>query len=131
MELFTLFLVYFQRPQCHLREMPELSSSAPMRKSCHVAMSSILNKKASAMLFDESLIIQMERDDYKFFDFLGKEQIFDVIQGRDKNHCTVILTDRMGNRFFSFQFEESVDANYLYGRYIKKIDEITHKNLAE
>lgn len=71
MELLALSLLYFQRPGCHLKEMPELSSAAPLRKSCHVAMSSILNKKAHPMLFDESLVTQMERDDYKFFDFLG------------------------------------------------------------
>ena len=92
-------------------------------------MQSILKKKASPALFETTLIGQMEEDDYKIFDFIGKEKIFDVIKGKTKNTCTVIFTDRLGARYFSFRFIDSENTDHIYGRYIDQINEEKFYNI--
>ena len=126
-----LIFAFFQRPNFYLKDFPELDTKASIKKSCYLAMRSILNKKASKALFDKLLVEQMKEDDYKFFDFVGKEKIFDVVENKSKGHCTVILTDNLGDRFFSFHFEDSNNSDYIYGRYVSKIDDITYDELTE
>lgn len=121
---------FLQHSNFYLKDFPELDTKAPIKKSCYLAMRSILNKKAVKAVFDETLVEQMEEDDYKFFDFVGKEKIFDVVQN-SKGHCTVIMSDRMGNRYFSFRFKDSDSRQHIYGRYIEGIDELTSSELTK
>ena len=74
MQMVALILAYYQGPFYHLKEVPELDKKASIKKSCYVAISSILNKKSSNILFDESLISQMKEDAYRFLIFQEKKK---------------------------------------------------------
>ena len=131
-QIITLVCLFFNPIQVlHLKNYPEISPRASLKKSCHAAMLSILSRRASKTLFAKTLIFQMEREDYGVFDFLGKEEVFDVLESKKKGRCTAIITDRVGVRFFSFYFENSNESDHIYGRYITRIDEITNEQIVE
>ena len=128
--LIIAWWTYNRKPTCHI-DMPDLSNRASIKNSCEVGMRAILAKRPSFHLFDKKLIPLIEKDNYAAFDFVGNEEIFDVITGKAENRCTVILSDRRGNRFFSFFLKNSSKDYHIYGRIIARIDEITHQNLTE
>ena len=129
--LAVLCFIFNKKTVFYLKEAPELDTKASLKKSCQLAMASILNKRATSAIFEKSLVSQMKGDDYRFFDFVGEEKIFDVAENKSKSHCTVIITDRLGDRLFSFSFKDSDKNVHIYGRYVESIDEITYDKLTE
>ena len=105
----------------------EFDHRPSISKSCHLAMTSILQKRVSTIVFDKNIVEKIEEENYSFFDFVGNEEIFDII--KNKSQCTVILKDKIGHRFFKFSFKDSIHNNHIYGRFIDAIEEITHENL--
>ena len=84
-QIITLVCLLFNPIQVwHLKDHPDISPRASLKKSCHAAMLSILARRASKTLFAKALIFQMEREDYGVFDFVGKEEIFDVLESKRK-----------------------------------------------
>ena len=127
---FLLFKALYS-PSGHYLEIPFFEPKLSLEKSCYLGMDSILRKKASSHIFDDSLVSQMKEGNYKFFDFAGKERIFDIVSFKEKDHCTVILKDHIGERFFNFKFKDSKEYGHVYGRLIVKIEEINSSNLTE
>ena len=130
-QLAILFFIFTQNRMFYLKDLPQFDNKASLKRSCHLAMASILNKRASSVIFEKSLISQMQEDDYRFFDFVGGEKIFDVAENQSKGQCTVIITDRLGDRLFSLRFKDSDKSAHIYGRYVQRIDEITYDKLTE
>ena len=124
-QLVNIYIVYSARRFYYLKDVAELDDQAPIKRSCYSAMSSILSKNVSEMIFNDELIYRIKTDNYSFFDFVGGEKIFDVIKGRDDGQCIVIISDKIGLRYFKFSFEGSSDDKHIYRRYVKRIDEIT------
>ncbi|MCY4643191.1 MAG: hypothetical protein OXB88_01090 [Bacteriovoracales bacterium] len=122
---------FFQKSIVFLNDFPEFSKSAGVKKSCRLAMRGILKKKASPALFHSSLLEEMSGREYKFFDFIGDEKIFDVVKNDSKGDCAVILTEERGDRFFVFKFKESDSRKHVYGRIVVRIDEITSSELTK
>ena len=129
--LFASFLAYqnFKR-RSFFNNSPDLDTKLAIKRSCHLAMKSIFQKRVSIVIFDKNIVKNIEDDNYEFFDFVGGEKIFDIIQNKS-HHCTVIITDKLGHRFFTFRFKDSNDKYHFYGRYIDAIEEITHEKLTE
>ncbi|MCY4644382.1 MAG: hypothetical protein OXB88_07165 [Bacteriovoracales bacterium] len=125
----TLILFFFQHPHLYFKDFPELEERASLKKTCYLAMKSILQKKASPALFHDSLLEKMREGDYGFFDFIGGEKIFDVVKNDSKGDCAVILTEKRGDRFFAFKFKDSDSRTHIYGRIVVRIDEITSNEL--
>ena len=127
----TLYFIIYDNDRLFFNDIPEIQSKLPIKKSCNVAMRSILQRKASLAIFDNNIINLIEDSNYDFFDFEGEEELFDIIAYKALNKCTVIITDKLGDRFFTFYFKGTESNQYIYGRYIYKIDEITYENLTK
>ena len=127
----TLYLIIHDSDRLFFNDMPEIQSKLSIKKSCNVAMRSILQRKASLAIFDNNIINLIEDSNYDFFDFVGGEELFDIIAYKTLNKCTVIIIDKLGDRFFTFYFKDTESSQYIFGRYIYKIDEITYENLTK
>lgn len=88
-------------------------------------MLTILNKNASPQLIDKKQIEEIEENNYSGLDFVGGEKIEDILVKENGDRCNLILTDRLGHRYFLFHLKNSEDSYHVYGKYVESIEEIT------
>lgn len=74
---------------------------------CYQAFLSLLNKEPSSLIFDETIVQELQNSDYSQLELVGEEKIQWIKVDAEKLICRFIVKDLKGIRYWRVNLEES------------------------